>query len=95
LIKTSIEIYDIGSEVFAVSRAHLSSDTKGVHNHLAIFPAIIDYVGYDSDRNITYGLTTPKGVDWGDTVLSKDVNHDFDTLINIIRKEWIKNVEKF
>lgn len=90
-MKETVEIYAINSEVWAISLYH-SSD--GCENHLAIFKAKVKnaYIEKNEFDNIIveYMLTTPSGVEWGDTVMGGYVSDNFDDLILVAKKIWDK-----
>lgn len=92
-MKTSYEVYEIGSKVYGVSRWY--SEGKET-DHLAVYEAIVEsiYINYDSKTNqleTFYGLKTPDGESWGEEVTSKEVSDSFDELIGRIKLEWVAN----
>ncbi len=89
-MKEIIEIYPVGSEVYAIS--DYLKDGKSTH-HVAIFPAIVTDVWVSDD--ITYSLSTPAGAEWGDVVNEKDVSDDFYYLVEKMKVIWRKNANTF
>lgn len=96
--KTKYEVYEIGSQVWAISYYYKDGDPS---EYLAIFPAIIKDATIEkgtllnSSIKVSYWLTTLEGKEWGDSTHEDDVSDDFCVLIEKAKKIWIKKSNDF
>lgn len=92
--KTTYEGYAIGSIVFAISEYRPKEIEKVVHSpYVAIFTAIVKEVWFSMDSKtnqtiVEYGLVTPAGEDWGDSVGSHHVSDKIDDLVEFMKPIW-------
>jgi len=92
--KTKYEGYPIGSTVFAIAEYRSKEIQEGVHSpYVAIFTAIVKDVWFSVDKKTTlpsveYGLATPNGEDWGDSVTSHHVSDKMEDLVEFMKPIW-------
>lgn len=72
------------TDVWVIARHH--QDSKPT-SFVCILPAIVNGVYIKKDK-IEYDLVTPRGVEWGESVISDEVSTDFQTLVEKMKKEW-------
>lgn len=93
-MKVLYETLELGSTAWAVSHIHTKDGNRS--DHCAIYPVTIKDVWISKDEvtgNIIleYGVKTPEGRDWGDTVVEEFVSADFNVLVDRVKEDWIKN----
>lgn len=95
-MKTKYEVYEIGSQVWALSRYRA---TSGDTDHCAVYPAIVHGITIDQDDktngiSVEYWVKTPKGDDWGDSVEAEWVSDSFEELVTKLKEEWTRNANR-
>ena len=92
--KTTYEGYAIGSTVFAIAEYRNKDLKKGEHSpYVSIFTAIVKDVWFSINQktqqpSVEYGLTTPHGEDWGDSVSDYHVSDDINDLVEFMKPIW-------
>jgi len=80
--------------VFAIAEYRPKEIEKGVHSpYVAIFNAIVKDVWFSIDKKTTlprveYGLATPNGEDWGDSVEDYHVSDKIEDLVEFMKPIW-------
>lgn len=83
----TISVYDIGTEVYAISRWYENGRQT---DHIAIYKAKVESWSFDGDQNsVLYCLSSIKnGRWWGDNVEESYVSSNMEELIERAKHIW-------
>jgi len=96
--KTTYQGYAIGSKVFALAE-YRPKGQEGHSPYIAIYNAVVKDVWFSIDKTtgvpqVEYGLITPGGEDWGDSVEGQHVSDDINDLVEFMKPIWEHNSNK-